>query len=90
MEPSHWTEKVRDSLRTEIDRDAAQIAVELFGTHQPDADSITDAAYDDEVRGAYSREDRGWLMEAQRSNPEAFLASFKRLGGIMPPPSLEP
>lgn len=80
----HELELIREQLAHEIDGDAEILAKQLFGDVQPDSDTQTDAQFEQSVLAAFAADDRKWLLDAARANPEPFRKAFYKLGGVLP------
>jgi hypothetical protein len=71
-----------DPLEGELRRDARAIAEQLFGATVDELEDL--------YRQAYLRNDREWLLQQARRDPDLFLVITKRIGVQMPTVAVDP
>lgn len=78
-------------LAGELQGDSKQLAAELFAHREPGGKVLPEAEYADLVRRNWGTAIAGpdgasvpWQVQEAQRNPEAFLAAFRGLGGVLP------
>jgi hypothetical protein len=88
--------QLQSEITNEIHRDAGAIATGVFGDNKnhPDMAQVSNQQIDDLYRSKYQANDRTWLQQEARRDPQQFLDVAKRIGvqppstapGVAPPP----
>lgn len=81
--------KLQNDITSEISRDAPAIAQGIFGDNKnhPDMSQVSNAQLDQIYRQAYQTNDRQFLQQEARRDPQQFLDVAQRIGVTMPPPT---
>jgi hypothetical protein len=84
--------RLQSEISNEISRDAPEIATMVFGEakDQPDVVSLSNERLDQIYRDAYARDDRPFLQQEARRDPDQFLKVAERIGVQRPPPMPTP
>ena len=88
--PAHELAITRDIMWEELQGDAKAVSKQLFGEAQPDTTHLTREEYADLVRRGYERDDRKWLAELAKTDPDTFLRAIKDIGIVVPPEDAPP
>jgi hypothetical protein len=80
--------RLQEEISREIAVDAPEIAQMVFGgpRDQPDVVTVRNERLDQMYREAYQRDDRTFLQQEARRDPEQFLKVAERIGVQKPPP----
>jgi hypothetical protein len=84
--------KLQGEITQEVTGDAKAIAQGVFGdnANHPDMAQVSNQHLDDLYRQKYMANDRTWLQQEARRDPQQFLDVAKRIGVSMPAPGAPP
>lgn len=84
--------KLQNDITNEISRDAPAIAQGIFGDNKnhPDMSQVSNAQLDQIYRTAYMNNDRQFLQQEARRDPNQFMQVAQRIGVTMPQAQPEP
>jgi hypothetical protein len=84
--------QLQSEVTNEISRDAPAIANMVFGDNKnhPDMAQVTNQRLDDVYRQAFAKDDREFLQNEAKRDPEQFLKVADRIGVKMPDPNAPP
>ena len=77
---------LRDEITREVNTDADHLARSIFPhvDAMPDLRRVPNETVDARYKAAYQANDRQWLQQEARRDPEQFLATAKRIGVTKP------
>ena len=80
--------QLQDDITREVTGDAEDLAKQIFPTRGPDVSRVSNESLDRVYRQKYEAQDRQWLQQEARRDPDQFLKVVERIGVTLPDTSV--